>query len=112
MSPDLALYAALQTVTADVWAFPAPSTAPALRTTYQRVAGSEHATLNSGTGAPRARFQIDVWGPSKGQVRTLADQFKAALPGILKVGELADNPDDYETDTKLHRASFDVVMWT
>jgi len=110
MSLDESLQAAMATVTPDSGPFPAKTQKP-LYATYQRVTGRLHGSLNSGFGAERATFQIDVWGDSKGKARGLADTLKAALPGLLKVGELSDNPDDYEEDTKLHRASFDVVIW-
>ena len=44
-------------------------------------------------------------------MRELAEQLKDGLPDLLKVGEITDNPDDYESDTSLHRASFDVTVW-
>jgi hypothetical protein len=110
MTLDEKLQAAGESVTPAFYSFPAKSP-PALYVTYQRAAGKRHATLNSGAGAERGTFQVDVWGTGKGAVRTLADQLKDALPALLKVGDLTDNPDDYEEDTKLHRASFDVAIW-
>lgn len=110
MTLDEALLAAMLTVTPAAYSFPARNP-PAVYATYQRVTGRRHATLNSGAGAPTATFQVDVWGQQKGQVRTLADALIAALPQLLKAGDLTDNPDDYEEDTKLHRASFDIAIW-
>lgn len=111
MSFDTDLLAAMRTVHAQSYAFPAASPQPALYATYQRVSGRRHATLNSGAGAPRATFQIDCWSKVKGQAVELAESLKDVLPGLLKVGDITDNPDDYETDTQLHRASFDVTLW-
>ncbi|MBB5875893.1 DUF3168 domain-containing protein [Xanthomonas sp. 3498] len=110
MTLDEKLVAAMNVVTPAVFSAPAKNP-PALYATYQRPAGRRHATLNSGLGAERATFQIDVWGPAKGATRLLADQLKDQLPRMLKVGDLTDNPDDYEEDTGLHKASFDVVVW-
>lgn len=110
MSLDTSLLAAMKTVTTAAYAFPA-KTPPALYATYQRVSGRRHGTLNSGLGAPRGTFQIDCWSKTKGDAVTLAESLKDALPGLLKVGDITDNPDDFETDTELHRASFDVVLW-
>lgn len=110
MSLDTDLLAAMRTVSAASYAFPA-KTSPALYATYQRVTGRRHGTLHSGLGAPRATFQIDCWSKVKGQAVELAEALKDALPDALKVGEITDNPDDYETDTELHRASFDVTVW-
>ena len=111
MSLDTDLLAAMKTVEARSYAFPAATPQPAKYATYQRVSGRRHATLNSGLGAPRATYQIDCWSTVKGQAVELADRFKDALPDLLKVGDITDNPDDYEKDTQLHRASFDVTIW-
>lgn len=111
MSLDTDLLAAMRTVNTKSYAFPAATPPPALYATYQRVTGRRHSTLNSGAGAPVATFQIDCWSKVKGQAVELADALKDALPDLLKVGEITDNPDDYETDTQLHRASFDVTIW-
>ncbi|MBB4126221.1 hypothetical protein GGR77_001511 [Xanthomonas translucens] len=110
MTLDERLVAAMGTFTPDVYSAPAKNP-PERYVTYQRTTGRLHATLNSGAGAARGTFQIDVWGPVKGPVRTLADQLKNGLPSLLKVGDVTDNPDDYEEDTRLHRASFDIVIW-
>lgn len=111
MSLDTDLLAALRTVETKSYAFPAVQPQTGLYATYQRVTGRRHPTLNSGLGAPRAAFQIDCWSKIKGQAVELAEAFKEALPDLLKVGDITDNPDDYETDTELHRASFDVTIW-
>ena len=111
MSLDTDLLAAMKTVETRSYAFPAATPPPALYATYQRVTGRRHGTLNSGLGAPRATFQIDCWSKVKGQAVELADELKDALPDLLKVGDITDNPDDYEKDTQLHRASFDVTIW-
>lgn len=81
------------------------------RITYQRAAGSEVQALGGYAGLRRTRMQIDVWSNSASQSRVLADQAKVALRAGLTVGAISDNPDDYETDTGLHRASFDVAAW-
>lgn len=111
MSQDIELVAALKTMADRVSPQPARADVVRPNVTYQRVTGRRHATLNSGAGAPRAAFQVDVWAMSRGEARTLADQLIDGLPGLLKVGDITDNPDDYESDTKLHRASFDVTLW-
>ena len=113
MSFDQQLTAALKTLADRVSPHPAPAGSARPYVTYQRITGNRHATLNSGAGAPRATFQVDVWGDSKASVRPLADSIMDALPGLLKVGDLTDNPDANgdEVETKLHRASFDVTIW-
>lgn len=112
MSLETDLLAALRTVHGASWKFPAKNPPSGAYVTYQRVTGRLHATLNSGLGAPRGTFQIDVWSKAGGaEIGGIVEALKAALPGLLKVGEITDNPDDYETDTQLHRASFDVTIW-
>lgn len=111
LSFDEKLRAALLTVAERVRPHPAPTSTARPYVTLQRVTGKRHATLNSGAGAPRATYQIDTWADSSQDARRLSDALADALPGLLKVGDITDNPDDYESDTKLHRASFDVVLW-
>lgn len=111
MSLDTDLLAAMRTVQVRSFAAPAAQPQPGVYATYQRVTGRRHATLNSGLGAPKASFQIDCWSTVKGQAVELAEALKDALPDLLKVGDITDNPDDFEEDTELHRASFDVTIW-
>ena len=111
MSAETDLLAAMKTVESKSYAFPAAQPQTAKYATYQRVSGRRHGTLNSGLGAPRATFQIDCWSKLKSEVAVMAEAMKDALPEHLKVGDITDNPDDYETDTELHRASFDVTIW-
>ena len=80
------------------------------RITYQTVAGGYNENL-AGAGPYRGRRQIDVWSLSYAEAHGLADQAKVALRAGLVVGAITDNPDDYETDTQLHRVSFDVSAW-
>lgn len=85
-----------------------PATRP--RITYQSITGRYNENL-SGAGPYRGTRQIDVWALTYAQAHGLADQAKVALRAGLNVGSITDNPDDYETDTKLHRVSFDVAAW-
>lgn len=81
------------------------------RITYFRVSGTSNTTLGGPQGANRARFQIDAWADSFAQARGLADQAKVALRAGLTVGEITDNPDDFEEDTQLHKCAFDAAIW-
>lgn len=85
-----------------------PATRP--RITYQTITGKYNENLR-GTGPYRGTRQIDIWALTYAQAHGLADQAKVALRAGLNVGSITDNPDDYETDTKLHRVSFDVAAW-
>lgn len=89
----------------------APADAPSPRITYLRIAGKDHETLADGGGAPRVRVQVDVWALQFAQSRDLAAAARAALRAALTIGEITDNPDEYEPDTKLFRASFDIAAW-
>ncbi len=79
--------------------------------TYQRIAGREWETLANGGGAPRVRMQIDVWSGNFTEAATLAAEVKVALRVAVTVGEITDNPDQFEPDTRLYRASFDAAIW-
>lgn len=81
------------------------------RVTFQTITGdyNEHV---AGAGPYRGARQIDVWALSYTQAHGLAAQSKVALRASMTVGGITDNPDDYEADTKLYRASFDVAAWT
>lgn len=80
------------------------------RITYQRTSGSENEHLDGG-GPARVRFQIDVWADDYDTACGLGVNAKVALRAGCTVGEISDNPDDFETDTGLHRRSFDVAVW-
>lgn len=111
MSIETDLFAALK-VLAPTWPTIAPQGTVGPRITYQRVAGSDVPNYDAdGSGATSARIQVDVWADNYGAARALADQARAALYAALTVGEITDNPSDYEAETKLHRASFDVAAW-
>jgi hypothetical protein len=81
------------------------------RITYLRIAGRDNGNLQ-GAGPGRYNYQIDSWSLDPKTSRLLADAAKVALRAGLTVGAITDNPDDYEADTKLFRASFDVAAWT
>lgn len=113
MSIKSAIYAALSPVAATHPVVAPPgAVAPYLR--YQGVAGVDEATYDGdGMGATSGRVQIDAFATDFGTAERLSRQARAALyayPG-LTVGEITDNPDDFEADTKLFRVSFDVTAW-
>lgn len=114
MSVETQAVAVLKTVSANVYPTIAPqvtgSTLP--RITYQLVAGFDEPSYDAdGSGASKRRIQIDFWAGDYGTARRLADQARAALYAGMTVGQITDNPSDYEADTKLHRASFDIEAW-
>ncbi|MEO7466721.1 MAG: DUF3168 domain-containing protein [Sphingobium limneticum] len=112
MSVETAIYAALKDV-APTFPTIAPQGTKALpRITYQRVSGSDEPNYSGdGFGATTVRVQIDVWANDYPTARDFSDRARAALYAALTVGQVTDNPSDYESDTKLHRASFDIEAW-
>lgn len=109
MNLETAIAALLKSV-APTTPFASADPAVRPRITYQTISGNYNENLG-GEGPYRGQRQIDVWSLSYAEAHGLADQAKVALRNGLMVGSITDNPDDYETDTKLHRVSFDVAAW-
>jgi hypothetical protein len=113
MSIKTAIYAALSPVAA-TYAVVAEQGAQPPWIRYQGVAGVDMANYDGdGMGATSGRIQVDAFALDYGTAERMSRQARAALyssPG-LTVGEITDNPDDYEGDTKLFRVSFDVTAW-
>jgi len=110
MTVEAQVFAALQGL-APTYPVLAPQGAGTPRITYLRVSGRQFETLANGGGAPRVRMQVDVWSGSYDQAQALAMQAKDTLRAAMKVGEITDNPDEFEPDTRLYRASFDAGLW-
>jgi hypothetical protein len=111
MSVLSAIYKAIKDV-APTWPGVAPEDAPRRRLTYALVTGTDYSTYaGDGRGASKKRVQVDAWAESAGDARRLSDEARAALYAAMSVGLINDNPDDYELDTKLFRASFDIEAW-
>lgn len=97
--------------------------APATDTTkwpaisYQSVGGApETQELSGETYQQEERVQVDCWASTYDAAQELARVAKEALRKArggefggqrVKSGTLIPSPDDYESETKLHRASFD-----
>lgn len=113
MNVKEAIFEALSTI-APTFPVVAPLNAPRKRIRYQGIGGSDVAAYDGdGNGASSRRVQIDCYADEFEDASDLADAARAALyayPG-LTVGEITDNPDDYEEDTKLNCVSFDVNAW-
>jgi len=113
MSIKTAIYAALSPV-APTWPVVAKqgTEPPWLR--YQGVAGVDTSNYDGdGMGATSGRIQVDAYALDYGTADRLSKEARAALYAYagLTVGEITDNPDDYEEDTKLFCVSFDVTAW-
>lgn len=84
---------------------------------YQLVGGaSERQELDGETYQQEERLQVDCWAATYDAAQALALVAKEALRkargGVIggqkiQGAVLIPSPDDYEPDTKLHRASFD-----
>ncbi|MDF4024132.1 DUF3168 domain-containing protein [Luteibacter sp. PPL201] len=112
MSVETTLYGALKELAATFPTIANQGTTDLPRITYQRVSGSDEPSYDGdGMGATRVRIQVDVWAVDYPSARRLSDEARSALYAALTVGQITDNPSDYESDTKLHRASFDIEAW-
>lgn len=112
MSIETDLYKALAALLPTYPTLAPQGTTALPRYTYQLVSGSDDVTFDGDArGATRRRVQVDTWASDYPTARKQSDAARAALYAALTVGEITDNPSDYEPDTKLHRASFDVEAW-
>ena len=90
----------------------APEKADIPRITFQLIAGGDTPDYaGRGGGARYVRIQIDTWAATYLEARALSERARTAVYAGLRVGEVSDNPSDFELDTRLHRASFDVRLW-
>lgn len=88
--------------------------------TYLRITTSAVATRDDSGRASleRPRFQFDCWGTTRKQARSVAAVLRHALGTFpqasaprVDVALLANDFDDFEPDTKRHRAIVDVFIW-
>jgi hypothetical protein len=113
VSIKTAIYAALKDAGP---AFPvvAPqgTAAPYLR--YVGIGGSDDVTFDAdGLGATSGLVQVDAFALDYATAQRLLESARAALyasPAVT-IGDLTYLPDDYEGDTKLFKASFQVEAW-
>ena len=111
MSLEATIYSTLNAL-APTWPTLAKAGTTPPYITYQLVAGADISGYEAnGTGARFGRWQIDCWATDYGAARNLSEVARDALYAALTVGEITDNPSDYENTTELHRASFDVKAW-
>jgi hypothetical protein len=90
----------------------APQGTTGKRLTYQGIGGGDSSTFDADDeSATRALIQVDAWAEDYGTAERLSKQARAAIYVGMTVGEITDNPDDYEEETKLFRVSFSVLAW-
>lgn len=110
MTIEGATYAALSPI-APTYPLVASQTQAPPRIVYTMIAGTWVDTISDGAPAHMEVVQIDVWSTSYADAKAKALQAQAALRNGLIVGQVKDNPDRYELDTKLFCVSFDVDVW-
>jgi len=117
--PVFALLAASSSVTtligtAPVRAFPAnsmPQTQVLPAVTWQVISGQPESYLAERAGLDYFRVQIDCWASTYTDANQLAAAVREALEDGANNVLDAFNPDDYETETKRFRVSFDFSFW-
>jgi hypothetical protein len=77
---------------------------------FHLVAGGDNGNLK-GAGPTRARYQIDCYARSQASASGLAASAKVALRAGMTIGQITDNPDNFEADIQLYTASFDIAAW-
>lgn len=103
---------------------PQTPTFPAL--TYQRISGVRDRHQRGPSGTSFARIQCDAWAPAtqadgSGYMRAknLADAVRKAVDGyagamssvFVQQVQVEGDRDIYESDAKLYRVSFDLLIW-
>ncbi len=86
---------------------------------FSKIAGNPVNNLAGTDGQRNTRYQIDAWAADADAAEALMLSIKAAFgaASIAATGtdtqyiELPDNPDLYDDDAKLHRASADFSVW-
>lgn len=86
---------------------------------FGRIAGNPVNHLAGTDGQRNTRYQIDAWATDADTAETLMASIKAAFETATAAAtgtatqyiEISDNPDFYDEDAKLHRASCDFSVW-
>lgn len=81
------------------------------RGAFHLVAGTDNGNLK-GAGPQRSRYQLDFYANSQAEANGLASAAKVLLRAGMAVGQITDNPDNFEPDTRLYSASFDIAAWS
>lgn len=76
--------------------------------TFRLITGFPLISMDSDIGLDYLRTQIDCWAADPG----VADQIAEAAVDVLRLtGHINYLGDDYDEDTRIHRASFDWLCW-
>lgn len=79
---------------------------------YQVVSNVPSVSLDGPNGTENRRIQIDVWGASYNEVKTLELSVKTAMNSALFCNIPLSTGDLYEPDTQLYRVTMDYSIWS
>ncbi len=80
--------------------------------TYFRLSVIPETTLSSGRPLENTIFQIDVYDKTAAGANSTKDAVKAALDAWAVKNVIQSEQDLYEPDTRLHRVTMDVSVWS
>lgn len=79
---------------------------------FAKIVGVPVNHLGGTDGTKNTRFQLDAWAADADAAEALMNSIKAAFEPFEGVYvQIGDNPDLYDDDVKLHRASTDFSVW-
>ena len=87
--------------------------------TYQRVSGNRVKSLSGPSGLAHPRFQIDCWGATYNEAKTLAQEVRRVIDGYrgqmgsIRVGGaiVLSDRDIHEPEAEDYRVTIDVTIW-
>lgn len=79
---------------------------------YQVISNVPENTLDGADGTENRRVQVDVWGKSYGESKTLELLVKSAMEAASFINILMVSRDSFESETQLYRVSIDYSVWT
>jgi hypothetical protein len=92
---------------------PQPPTLPAV--TYQRISAQRDHTLSGPSGLVRSRVQIDAWGRTYSEAKSVADAVRRALAhfedATVQAALITSDRDLFEDEVNTYRISSDWIIW-
>jgi hypothetical protein len=80
--------------------------------TYFRLSVIPETTLSSGRPLENTIFQLDIYDKTAAGASATKDAVKAALDAWAVQSVIQSEQDLYEPDTRLHRVTMDVSVWS
>ena len=87
---------------------------PLPRVTYTFVSAAPEVALNGANKLHNATVQLDCWDSTMAGARALLRSVQAAMTpdgADFRVGDVRHNPEQWEADTGIYRASADFSLW-